>query len=844
MAEDSSIVFRVDADDKAAQKRLDSLRRDIEKLGKSLDKTNTQHNGLVDALSQAKTEAKQTAAEIEAIQRQMAENASVLSGQSGSVDLEEFNARKQAQAELTVELKQQQAIHDKQVKSVEKIAAKEEQVRATLEQQTAQLQQLKSDAGEVERTVASQAANAMPQLKAAMEQANSSIRKGFKSILRWGFGIRSTFVLIRRLKAYLKEAVTAFAEHDAETKANIDGLKSALQQLKLSWGAAFAPILNAVAPLLRTLISWLTAAANAVARFFAVLGGKTSYKKAVANNNSLAGSYGGVGDAAEEAEKQIMGFDEINKLSEEKTSGGGGGGGGAGSAYDTVEEAIDMDSFAARLAFAVNDVFFDWEDLTAEQIAEKCLAGFIGLGGAIIGGMVGGAKGAVIGLTVGLALGTALDATIFNFDGELSKTEFVKCLITAAGFVAGGAIGFLAGGPVGAMLGASVGLYLSFKLNKTLFNAEGGVNKESLINLIKKAFGTIFKFVSLGPNGFLANITAKLSFSLADKFDFHPFEAFKNMLKSYFQPFIDKWTSSGKEAANSVGFNVVMGILDGIGTGVKRVLGVLWEYLVKPIIDEVKSLLGIASPSTVFAEIGVNIIDGLWKGISDTAKGFFAKIRAGTLDKVQTIQNLVLNSVDRVKQGIADKFNSIHNTLSNTISKIRGLMNFTWSLPRPRIPHIGWTWDWMEAAGISIPIPNFKLEWYAKGGIFDTASVIGVGEKGREAVLPLDRNTGWIKDLADQIVNAMGSRYGSSLSGLSAVASGRVVPPMATSGGSGLDAADIANIVAGVLGAGGQGQEDKNRTVIFNVNGREFFRATWSDQQAVAREHGISLITT
>ena len=59
--------------------------------------------------------------------------------------------------------------------------------------------------------------------------------------------------------------------------------------------------------------------------------------------------------------------------------------------------------------------------------------------------MVGGAKGAVIGLTVGLALGTALDATIFNFDGELSKTEFVKCLITAAGFVAGGAIGFLAG---------------------------------------------------------------------------------------------------------------------------------------------------------------------------------------------------------------------------------------------------------------------------------------------------------------------------------------------------------------------------------------------------------------
>ena len=147
MAKDNSIVFVVNADDKEAQKRLDSLRKDIERTGKALDKTNVQHNGLVNALRQAKQEAQKTASEIEAIQKQMAENSSVLSGQSGDIDLEEFNARKQAQEEMVYELKEQQALLTRQEKSVDSLSKKEEQVRATLEQQTNQLAQQKEEAG-------------------------------------------------------------------------------------------------------------------------------------------------------------------------------------------------------------------------------------------------------------------------------------------------------------------------------------------------------------------------------------------------------------------------------------------------------------------------------------------------------------------------------------------------------------------------------------------------------------------------------------------------------------------------------------------------------------------------
>ncbi|MBO5567982.1 MAG: hypothetical protein J6A79_03500, partial [Clostridia bacterium] len=129
----------------------------------------------------------------------------------------------------------------------------------------------------------------------------------------------------------------AFAEQDEETKANVNGLKTALAALKVSWGAAFAPILNAVTPLLQTLIVWLTSAANTVARFIAVLGGKTSYKKAIANNEALADSYGAAGSAAKDAEKSLIsGLDELSKLNDSSSSGGGGVGGGAKSPAELI----------------------------------------------------------------------------------------------------------------------------------------------------------------------------------------------------------------------------------------------------------------------------------------------------------------------------------------------------------------------------------------------------------------------------------------------------------------------------------------------------------------------------
>ena len=61
------------------------------------------------------------------------------------------------------------------------------------------------------------------------------------------------------------------------------------------------------------------------------------------------------------------------------------------------------------------------------------------------------------------------------------------------------------------------------------------------------------------------------------------------------------------------------------------------------------------------------------------------------------------------------------------------------SLPHFKLPHFNITSGKLPwgIGGKGTP-PKISVSWYAEGGIFDSASLIGVGEKGPEAVVPLD----------------------------------------------------------------------------------------------------------
>ena len=864
---DGSVKIDITADDKDAQKKLNDLRRGIEKTTKAIDSSASQRNVIAEKLEKARAEAQKTADELERLKELEAREGNVTEDEATNTALEAkieaaqqkalelqkqveaaeklaaqnpgrqsathyyavMDAREQlpalreeyAAAEQEVEnlieksarlteslVRQKQTVADMraseglaegaspsgiikelektqitQEKQVSKLEQQEQAVLEKLQQQTAELQKQKEEAGAIEKGLQEQT-NLAPQLQTSMGDVSKQIKRGFGNILKWGFGIRSLFVLFRRLRSYIKDAVRSFAEADPETKANLEGLKASLNSLKLAWGAAFAPILNAVTPILQTLISWLTAAANAVARFFAILGGKSSYKKINAGMDSVAESAGGAGAAAAEAEKQIMGFDEINKLNG-LSSGGGGGGGGAAEALETVEELIDMESFWSKLALSIKDVLFDWSDLTPEQIAEKAIAGLSAFLGGAAGFMIAGVPGAIIGTLLGLTLGLVLDTLIFDHDGVISKTELADMISLAITALCGGVIGFVAGGPAGALIGATVGLgvWAALKGVQIKSGAQAGYLTNQLATAMTIFTGAVIGFAVGGPGGALIGATIGLGVSAvisAITFDNTAINEERSKYRSGLDWFIVGVLGlPSDQQIQEWGEKALGWLAEGFQNGVDSFVETMNLLLVWPfqdLIADIKEILGISSPSTVFQEIGENTIQGLWDGMK--------------------------SKWDSFNQWLRDAWNN----LSTWWSGLK-LSAFHISLP-----HIGITWEdyggsrfgaaLLRFLGIDA-IPHLSVSWGAKGGILDAATLIGAGEAGKEALVPLERNTGWIDLIADGIIDrfASGNRLADAISGkaLPAVATGQVVPPNAVSGGFGGD--DITRLLSGITAA-------------------------------------------
>ena len=50
------------------------------------------------------------------------------------------------------------------------------------------------------------------------------------------------------------------------------------------------------------------------------------------------------------------------------------------------------------------------------------------------------------------------------------------------------------------------------------------------------------------------------------------------------------------------------------------------------------------------------------------------------------------------------------------------------------------------------------VKWFRCGGVVDRPTLALIGERGKEAVMPLENNTGWITDLANSIGAVVGAQ--------------------------------------------------------------------------------------
>ena len=258
--------------------------------------------------------------------------------------------------------------------------------------------------------------------------------KGLMKFLKYGFGIRSVYVLFRRLRKAVTESFGDLQTSGAffeTTRANVEALKTSLATLKFQFGAAFEPIFNAVAPALQALINYLITAANVISAFMAKLTGKSTYSKVASVTLAAKDNLGGAAKNAKELNKQLQKFDELNNLTTNNGGGGGGGSGGAdGDHARYTEEAVDsvLGDFGERLAdmirsgnwklvgLVISDKLSDaLENIDWPAIKQK--AGNFGHNLAeFLNGLINPRLFSNIGTTIGESINTGL--TFFNEWGK------------------------------------------------------------------------------------------------------------------------------------------------------------------------------------------------------------------------------------------------------------------------------------------------------------------------------------------------------------------------------------------------------------------------------------------
>lgn len=138
------------------------------------------------------------------------------------------------------------------------------------------------------------------------------------------------------------------------------------------------------------------------------------------------------------------------------------------------------------------------------------------------------------------------------------------------------------------------------------------------------------------------------------------------------------------------------------------------------------------------------------KGVASGAKNVSSVSTA--VEKLATAStnsaSKLSTSMGTIKSSISSMKSSVCSNLDAVQSKFK---NMKLSFPSFKIPKIEVTGGFDVKDKKNIKVPQFKLTWHETGGIFDSPSVIGVGENGAEAVMPLENNTQWISLLAHQL---------------------------------------------------------------------------------------------
>lgn len=197
-----------------------------------------------------------------------------------------------------------------------------------------------------------------------------STKKVAQFLVKYIFGFRTMYFLVRKVRQAIGEGIKAIAKADKDVNKSISALQMALNQLKGQLGASFAPVIQPVVSLLVKVINLATKATVQIGAFLATLTGKHTIKVATAKNVDYAKSLDKTSGSAKKAAKAIKAYlsplDELNRM-DDPNKDNGSGGGGAGTNPDDLGvtfknmniDKLGISQFAKKLKAAWKKQ--DWE---------------------------------------------------------------------------------------------------------------------------------------------------------------------------------------------------------------------------------------------------------------------------------------------------------------------------------------------------------------------------------------------------------------------------------------------------------------------------------------------------
>lgn len=147
----------------------------------------------------------------------------------------------------------------------------------------------------------------------------------------------------------------------------------------------------------------------------------------------------------------------------------------------------------------------------------------------------------------------------------------------------------------------------------------------------------------------------------------------------------------------------------------------------------------------------------VWNGVKTAVMTPINTVRQWLSSAWQTIRQTATTVWEGIKSAITSPIESAKNIISGIIETIKGFFSFNISWPHIPMPHFAIEPEgWKIGDLLKGSIPHLGIDWYAKGGIFDGPAVVGVGEAGREAAIPLEGQ--YMRPFAAAIADQMGGR--------------------------------------------------------------------------------------